>query len=234
MFTKGDNDVRSCAGWIAHRCSRLNLEDLLDTSLNPLILPVVGSRISFWDVKTNKMLTAHVTKMHPSEAIKWPLWWNVKIEQTGKEMSINLDLVCNNCVSWRYANIQQIDGNYTDYSLSSRDESNLTPENALPEVPNKSSQTLTDEQLSKEYSSNPINLKVTIQYRRSGNLRFTPPPPLNLKLLPNEKINPNKVYILPDLQPSDTHQKQEQGQQTGSREESANSERKRGSARTLL
>ena len=81
--------------------------DWEDKQLNPAILPDLGEQIVYWDRQLNRTVQATVIRMHRTMQYRWPGWRNIKCDTTGKQASINMDLVCEQCVVWRYAEHDQ-------------------------------------------------------------------------------------------------------------------------------
>ena len=76
--------------------------DWNDKQLNPAILPDLREQILYWDRQLNRTVQATVTRMHRTMQYRWPGWRNIKCDNTGKQSSINMDLLCEQCVVWRY------------------------------------------------------------------------------------------------------------------------------------
>ena len=72
--------------------------------------------------------------MHRNIQHQWPGWRNIINEDTDHELSVNLDPISTGCVTWKYiTQIPQVDGNYTEENLSSR---NTLYEQLTVTVPN--------------------------------------------------------------------------------------------------
>ena len=100
-------------------------QSLVRTS-NPANLPNVGARITFRNPGSNVKTNATITKMHRTMQYQWPGWRNIKIDGDQFQSSVNMDVIGNGCVAWRYLGdappmprapgdgyIPQYDGNYT-------------------------------------------------------------------------------------------------------------------------
>ena len=108
--------------------------DLQDRALNPTNLPNVGDRIVFWDPDSQARIKALIIPMHGNIQHQWPGWRNIINEDTDHELSVNLDPISTGCVTWKYiTQIPQVDGNYTEENLSSR---NTLYEQLTVTVPN--------------------------------------------------------------------------------------------------
>ena len=91
---------------------------------NPATLPEAGQIIIYWSRKKQGIVEATVIRMHRTMRYRWPHWRNIECNNTGRQYSINLDIVCEDCIVWRYLvedqpwiptenNLPQVDGNYT-------------------------------------------------------------------------------------------------------------------------
>ena len=85
---------------------------------NPSILPIEGSWIQYQNPENEEIVTAKVLRVNPAISKKWPGWRNVLIYPDQIKRGINLDIMGDNCLKWKYVDnhdipIQQIDGNYT-------------------------------------------------------------------------------------------------------------------------
>ena len=110
-----DNQVEEIVDEVVHQ----------DKFSNPPNLPNEGDRIVFFNPNTKSVAKATVLKMQKTLQKKWPGWRNIKVDDEVSPMSINMDLLCNQCALWRYEcqNVPQIDGNYTDSWVSSSNRS---------------------------------------------------------------------------------------------------------------
>ena len=136
---------------------------------NPNILPEEDDNIIYWDTAKNAFVSAVVIPMNKSVKRKNPYWVNVQIKDTGQQLALNLDRLCDSCVCWRY-----------------NDASEDTVTDNFPTSPRRRALDLesdTSEDLAREFAIQPINMQITIQ-----------PPPLNLAVPTYGSLEEGRVY----------------------------------------
>ena len=69
---------------------------------NPRELPQVNDRISYWDPDMAVIISGTVTPMTRELQRRYPGWRNLVKDGENEESSVNLDMVGNNCVAWKY------------------------------------------------------------------------------------------------------------------------------------
>ena len=74
---------------------------LTDKASNPLNLPEPGDRIVFFDPDLDMRVNASIAAMHRTSRAQWPGWRNI-IADNGRKQSVNLHVISNGCVVWRY------------------------------------------------------------------------------------------------------------------------------------
>ena len=116
---------------------------------NPNILPEEDDNIIYWDTAKNAFVSAVVIPMLKSVKRKNPYWVNVQIKDTGQQLALNLDRLCDSCVCWRYNDASE----------------DIVTDN-FPTSPRRRALDLesdTSEDLAREFAIHPINMQITIQ-----------------------------------------------------------------------
>ena len=138
-----------------------------NVNLNPTQLPVQGDRIAYWDPVLNRELSGTILHTHKSILKKLPAWRNIKLDCSGKDAGVNLDLISPNCVSWRYLQNSQPSDEQAPSNSSSNSSASFPYE----------------------------NLRITFSTNSRNPTPSSTP--LNLSVPPSGDIEPSKVYKLP-------------------------------------
>ena len=115
----------------------------------------------------NRELSGTILHTHKSILKKLPAWRNIKLDCSGKDAGVNLDLISPNCVSWRYLQNSQPSDEQAPSNSSSNSSASFPYE----------------------------NLRITFSTNSRNPTPSSTP--LNLSVPPSGDIEPSKVYKLP-------------------------------------
>ena len=110
------------------------LDEFSNKRNNPRELPKVNDRISYWDPDMALIISGTVTPMTRELQRRYPGWRNLVKDGENEESSVNLDMVGNNCVAWKYCDEAAVNDEQHAALVQQIDGGIITPESLSPSI----------------------------------------------------------------------------------------------------